>query len=129
MLTQEQHDAIDKIFADNFDPKAFMTPELIPSQKWVQADGRGGTVIVPMDCWEAGRNDDGEPDNSEDVSDESQFLKAGEYDVEIFEAYGARLSASGYLDCTDWVTDADPVKAAQSLADMFGEPQEEGDDD
>ena len=39
--------------------------------------------------------------------------------VEIIEGYGARLSAPGYMDCTEWSVFDTAEAAAQSLIDMY----------
>jgi hypothetical protein len=119
-ITTDQTDAVRAIFDDNFDDEAFMTPELIFSQ-WVLADGgNNGSVYVPMDCWES-FDENGNPTNVEDVFTESSVLHAGKYAVETIEGYGARMSASGYLDCTEWMVGTDPVELAQDLADIYGD--------
>jgi hypothetical protein len=51
---------------------------------------------------------------------ESEIMEAG-LDLEHGKVY-CRLSASGYLDCTDWSGPYDTVEeAAQALIDMYGD--------
>lgn len=40
------------------------------------------------------------------------------------EGYGARLSAPGYLDCTEWAVFESVDKANEYLNDMFGEDED-----
>lgn len=41
-------------------------------------------------------------------------------DIEVYQSYGARLSAPGYLDCTDWYTDKTEQALAGQVADYLG---------
>ena len=81
---------------------AFMEPQITKKQSWVNIDGNKGGLSVPLDCWE-GFDDDGKPANTVEVCTEDCCYNAGEYTVEIVEGFGARLSAPGYMDCTEWV--------------------------
>lgn len=52
--------------------------------------------------------------------DEAEDIQQGD-EVEIVGKYGARLSAPGYLDCTDWCageTEDEAVKAVDDLFDL-----------
>lgn len=51
---------------------------------------------------------------------EEQIMESG-LDLEE-DKYYARLSASGYLDCTDWSGPYDSVEqAAEALLELYGE--------
>ena len=41
--------------------------------------------------------------------------------IEIIEGWGARLSAPGYLDCTDWAVHDTEAEAHEYLTDMYGD--------
>ena len=82
-----------------------MRPEVIFGE-WFEIDGGNGITFVPADIvnhpliegvleWDGMHEDD---------RDEFlQYYEGGEfYTVESRSGYGARLSAPGYLDCTEW---------------------------
>ncbi len=43
------------------------------------------------------------------------------YNLAIREGYGARLSAPGYLDCTEWAVFDTEQEAKDYLEEMYGE--------
>ena len=80
---------------------SFMQP-VIEAGFWARYDSDDGSVVsIPEEYFDA--ND----------------LSADETDsLEIVKGFGARLSASGYLDCTEWAVYDTEAEAAQSLLDM-----------
>jgi len=121
MMTQEQSDAIDKIFAENFNATDFMQPSIEGPQTWFVVESNNGESFV---VHEMGQSDlGGGHEFGDDLSFGQIDLKKGEYTVTERVCYGAQLQASGYMDQTDWILGDDPVKLAQDLADMYGEDQ------
>ena len=63
-----------------------------------------------------------ETDNGTEVIPQEYFIR-GDYDndveAEICNGYGVRLSASGYLDCTDWSVFDTEQKAFDFLLEMY----------
>lgn len=48
------------------------------------------------------------------------FIEGNEiYSVNVVDGYGARLSAPGYLDCTEWVVFETEEQAKQYLDEMY----------
>lgn len=43
--------------------------------------------------------------------------------VQLVEGWGARMSAPGYLDCTEWTVFATEDEANEHLDDVFGEDE------
>jgi len=43
----------------------------------------------------------------------------------LIEGYGARLSAPGYLDCTEWAVFDTVAQAEQYLEEMYGDEESE----
>ena len=41
--------------------------------------------------------------------------------MDVVEGWGARLSAPGYLDCTDWTVHETEEEAHEYLTDMYGD--------
>jgi hypothetical protein len=92
----------------------FMEPQITAKIKWVRADGIF-TVFCPLEDWEAPPGD-----TSKEVWTDSEYLKPGEYTVETIEGYGARMSAPGYLDCTEWSVFSTEEEARAYLQETFG---------
>jgi hypothetical protein len=88
----------------------FMTPEII-KDRWLCADGPRGTEYIPLDVWarneieniiKSCQKDEAEKD-PEIVDTLSKYTENSEFwSLRVIGGYGARLSASGYLDCTEW---------------------------
>jgi len=95
-----------------------MVPQ-ISHGKWCEIETNTGTWYV----------------EAEFVKDESPdkliwFCEATEYvEHKFIEGYGARLSAPGYLDCTDWVVFDTEEAARKYLEEVFDCYEEEDDED
>jgi len=88
----------------------FMTPEII-KDRWLCADGPQGTEYVPLSVWARNEIDDiiksyqkeGAEKDPAIVNNLSKYTENSEFwSLRVIDGYGARLSASGYLDCTEW---------------------------
>ncbi len=85
----------------------FMRAEILDKQKWYSVDGSEGISFFPADCFnkeEAKKNYPGKPDS-----------------VKTVWGYGARLSAPGYLDATEWCVFSSLKKAKDYIDETFGE--------
>jgi hypothetical protein len=47
--------------------------------------------------------------------------------IEAWEGWGARYSAPGYMDCTDWVLGDTEEEAVEECKDLYGDDEEEDD--
>lgn len=110
---------------------SFMKPEFFNSD-YVEIDGDNGVVFVPADemflslssdtCSEV-EYEDLEIDDMETVAQAYQNIFGGNaepYTVAIKNGYIYRLSASGYMDSTDYTaaeTEEDAIKSLLELAD------------
>ena len=84
---------------------AFMQHEITRNQDWWQVDTKSeGTVSYPADLFS--------PEQVAEMHDVSVD------DVEIHNGYGARISAPGYLDCTEWCV-FDTAEEAQAYLDEY----------
>lgn len=94
----------------------FMQREITKRLAWWQAESKHqGTVWAPCDDF-----------SGEQFIDDCLDYQVGE-DVTITRTsgYGARLSAPGYLDCTEWCV-FNSVKAAEEyLTEMYGDDDSE----
>ena len=92
---------------------SFMQDEITGKEKWAELDGNCGIAWVPLDCLE------GPEDNSVERWFEGAVYNPGEYTFQIKEGYGARLSAPGYLDATDWTVFPTSEEAEGYLHEMY----------
>jgi len=85
-----------------------MIPQIV-KQKWVEIDGPEGTEWLPLDLW--GKEEikmmmaeiAAENTNNKLATKMLEMTRNRTfYESKIVEGYGARLSAPGYMDCTDW---------------------------
>lgn len=115
---------------------AFMEQQITTKRRWLEIDGTCGITAVDMDDLTAEEQAIAESVEG-DESAELDELQAhfGEYyegdvqSVSVREGYGARLSAPGYLDCTEW-TVFDTEKEAQAYLDeTYGDDDEEEEDE
>lgn len=85
----------------------FMQNEITEKQKWFAVEGNEGIYFFPADCFnkaEAKKNYPGKPES-----------------VKTVWGYGARLSAPGYLDATDWTVFSSRKAAENYLEETFGD--------
>jgi hypothetical protein len=82
----------------------FMQPQVIYGT-WHQVDGTCGVESFPADYFSL-------PEALANYSGDV-------WESETIRGYGARLSAPGYMDCTEWTVFASRVDAEEYLADMY----------
>lgn len=82
----------------------FMKPEIV-FDTWHQIDGPLGVESYPGRYFSRGEVDALAADN----------YAAGSYTVESVQGYGARWSAPGYMDCTDWTVYKTEQEAHEAL--------------
>lgn len=91
---------------------AFMEPDIVFGE-WYEVETTHGTEWVPADL--------GGPDSLQDYCEGTiQEVKGP------IEGWGARLSASGYMDCTDWTVFSTEEEARAYLEETYGTDEEEG---
>ncbi len=107
---------------------AFMEPDIQHTHYYEVSADHGSTWIVPADVV-------GTPRTWADFSDyvEGTIDNPDDDVTPDDRRYGwiARLSAPGYLDCTDWSAHASEAEAREHLREMYGdedgEPEDEAD--
>lgn len=104
---------------------AFMNPQACDGP-WVVVE-EDGTTVIPLDVvgidldTAEGLDLDGWRGHLRDYVQDTDRVS----EVEVKDGWCARLSASGYLDCTDWTGPyATEAEALEALAEMY--PDEEG---
>lgn len=92
---------------------AFMEPEVYGPTTGVIVETSGGSFVFPSFVW-----DDFE--NKTDLVGTERI-----YGIVKVRGYFGRYSASGYLDCTDWMFDKDEETLEAELREMYGDDEEE----
>ncbi len=103
---------------DNTFRESFMKPVILKG-KFFRVETDIGTEIVPGYLIDRTM--------STDVSALVEYLEGTPVDedatVECEEGFVARMSASGYMDCTDWTAHKTQHEAMQYLVDTFGDEE------
>ena len=89
----------------------FMSPDLTGKMDWHEIDGHDGTIYYPADYFSL-------------YEAEVAYGEDGILESRTVSGYGARLSAAGYMDCTDWIVCDDPIESLLILSQMFGDDDE-----
>ena len=106
---------------------AFMEPQ-IEFGEWYEIDGPNGTEVIPADIvGDVDLDDFGSGNDIPDALD-SYCENRTAYSIQKREGWGARLSAPGYLDCTDWSVFDSEDEARSYLAEMYGDNDEDSQD-
>lgn len=115
---------------------SFMQGEIV-YDSWVEIDGPNGGEVIPTDVCgslpdydefaaafeESGRAEFEDVDEAykayafQQVSGYSENSEC--YEIAEREAWGARLSAPGYLDCTEWSLYDSEAEAKRGLCEMY----------
>ncbi len=93
---------------------SFMQPQITHEHFQIIETTKEGTIVTPEVCAEYPGNDDA-----------AKAYDVEPSDVSIVFGWGARLSAPGFMDCTEWVVFDTKKEAAEHLLEMF----EDGFDD
>lgn len=114
---------------------AFMQPEII-HDLFLTIETRDGDTVIPADLvgslvsGPASMDMDNVPRYVRDLWESAlrPYLDshAPIQSVTAKHAYGARLSAPGYMDCTEWALFDSEAEAREYLADTYGDDSEEG---
>ena len=105
---------------------------------WLQVDTTNGIECIPSILFDKEwvrqilENDDPDPDH--DAMEIlygllSGFMSSVPYSAELIDGYGARMSAPGYMDCTEWSVFSDRMAAQEYLTEMYGDEDEDEDKD
>lgn len=106
---------------------SFMQHQITGPELWARVETDCGTEFVPLDQlgitlpeWEDG------PEWLEECANILRDYLEGRrvFNAEEITGYGARLSAPGYLDCTEWAVFDTEEEARAHLEDMYGDEEE-----
>lgn len=104
----------------------FMEPQVTHKQRWIRVETSHGTEFLPTDL--VGDLINSGYSEESDAIDRETLQQYCEGTVESWESilgYGARLSAPGYLDCTEWAVFDTAEEAEDYLEEMYGEEEED----
>ena len=91
--------------------ESFMKPAILHGTWW-KVDGTMGIWYYPgLGTYGCGMTSVEATEAYGDGADEPETIKG----------YGARLSAPGYMDCTDWLVCATEDEAIHELLELYGE--------
>ena len=104
---------------------SFMHQQITDKKSWVQVETTHGTVSLPAyDLGLSIRDSQTathpltDKQREQIVSQLSEYCEGTVQEWETILGYGARLSAPGYLDCTEW-TVFDTANEAQEYLDEY----------
>lgn len=106
----------------------FMQKQITDKVRWLRVETDQGTEFISV--FDTGldvpSSDSLTPDNVvETCTDIAQYCEGEPESWENILGYGARLSAPGYLDCTEWTVFDTPEECEQYLEEMYGEEDSE----
>lgn len=103
----------------------YMVPQ-ITKDKWIEVDGPMGTEFIPLDVWAQQEIDKiiAEIANEKYENAFSTWLKdycenSEAWSLSLVEGFGARLSAPGYMDKTEWSVFNTELEARKHLEFMY----------
>jgi hypothetical protein len=104
---------------------SFMQRQIVGPAEWLQIETTSGTFFVPLDLFTHIENWDGESETPADYADVQTYCEGKPQSWEVITGFGARLSAPGYMDCTEWAVFETEKEASEYLDDMYPEDEEE----
>lgn len=108
---------------------SFMQPEVTDKQTWITIDGTCGMMSLPIDALAQNRAEFLLLDEEAQLETLRAYYEGDPQSFEIVKGFGARLSAPGYLDCTDWCVFDTEDEAKQYLTETYSEDEDEDEDE
>jgi hypothetical protein len=99
---------------------AFMEKQITSKCEWYQIETSQGTWFVDR------ANVSESPDTEEMREELGQFCEGVPVSWETITGYGCRLSAPGYLDCTEWAVFPSLAECDAYLNENYPEDEETG---
>lgn len=95
----------------------YMEPQVTDHTQWIHAETDHGTEYIRYEDVFSG-NREVTPPQPREIAPYVQGTVIGS--IEIVRGFGARLSAPGYLDCTEWSVFKTASEAMNHLMDTYG---------
>jgi hypothetical protein len=109
----------------------FMQRQITGKMTWIEIDGHFGITAVPAEdvpeLTKAVSEHEPKPVLQQLAEQCYEGTKGSIWEVDIVEGFGARLSAPGYLDCTEWTVFDTEDEARAYLDEYYPEDEETGD--
>lgn len=105
----------------------FMKKQITDKVRWLRVETNQGTECVSVfDTGLDWPNSEGLPEDAlqESLDQLQDYCEGKPASWENIQGYGARLSAPGYLDCTEWTVFDTPERAREYLEEMYGDEEE-----
>jgi hypothetical protein len=94
--------------------------QITDKQTWAIVDTNEGTEAIPIEQLGIVLPADCDNETAEELLDD--YLEGSRiFSVATKEGYGARLSAPGYLDCTEWAVFDTQQEATGYLEETYGD--------
>ncbi len=113
----------------------FMKKQITHKQSWIEVDTTHGTewldaVSLSLNVRDSQTETHPLTDKEREsiVSQLSDYCEGTIQEWKTVRGYGARLSAPGYMDCTEWSVFDTPEEAEKYLDEMYGDDEDETDD-
>jgi len=111
----------------------FMQKQVTRKLLWIEIDGTCGTTWIPAEDAPLLANLIKDQQRTAEPTEESRKLALDYYEgvipehiwtIQLTTGYGARLSAPGYTDCTEWTVFDTPEEAQAYLDENFPDEEE-----
>lgn len=104
--------------------RQFMRPRFTDSIEWLEIDGTEGITFIPSDIissvdWATLTNEDSDEETLHRIA--QGWYNGKVWEVSTTKGFGARLSAPGYMDATDWTVFSTLDEAKSHLVEMYGD--------
>ena len=93
---------------------------------WFRIEGNQGITFVPSDVSSIGTDMEGNV-NEFDLGELEDYYEGEIESASMVKGFGARLSAPGYLDCTEWSVFDTEDEAHAYLDEYYPEDEDEED--
>ena len=110
----------------------FMQRQITGLENWLRVETRQGTEFVPSGQLSLFVRDSEtvthpmtDDERAETIDKIRDFVSDEPESLENIKGYGARLSAPGYLDCTEWTVFDTQEKAEKYLDEIYPEEEED----
>ena len=110
----------------------FMQKQVTGLETWVELDGPSGVTALPVDVLTKDEfaiaesvTGDGNAASEDLTAHFGEYYEGSRIDtVSVRQGYGARLSAPGYLDCTEWTVFDTEEEAREYLEEMYPDDED-----
>ncbi len=107
----------------------FMQPSITRKMAWVELDGTHGSTFLPLADVGAFVPSETDDDDEAEIEYYSEYYEGTIQSINYVDGFGARLSAPGYMDATDWTVFPTEAEAEDYLVDTYGDDIELDEDE